>query len=177
MRKVKMYIAASLDGKIATPDGDIKWLEDIPNPNKLDYEYANFLTTIDTTLMGNLSYQKIMSFGIDFPYPDTTNFVFTRQENLAPTEDVTFQTGDIVSFVKDLKTKPGKDIWLIGGAQINSLLFQAKLVDEVWLFVMPIVIGTGIPLFAEMQVEQAMKLMESNAYPTGVVLLKYGLEN
>lgn len=175
MRKVKLYIAMSLDGKIADAEGGVKWLEEIPNPNKLDYEYIHFQSTIDTTLMGHRTYQQIMSFGIDFPYPDTTNFVFTQQENKAPTEDVIFQSGDIVSFVKNLKAQSGKDIWLIGGASINQVLFQAQLIDEIWLFLMPIVVGNGVPLFTNLTMQKQLQLVASKSYPTGVVSLRYVL--
>lgn len=78
MRKVKLYIACSLNGKIAAKDGSVNWLETIPNPDKTDYGYLEFQKTIDTTIQGYSTYKQIIDWGIDFPYKETKNFVFTR---------------------------------------------------------------------------------------------------
>src|SRR5664279_1394932 len=121
MRKIKLYIAVSLDGKIAKPDGDVKWLDKIPNPDHLDYGYSDFLKSIDTTLMGNYTYKQLLGFGIDFPYGGKANYVFTRNTELKEDENVKYISTDPVSFVKDLKSSTGGDIWLIGGGEVNSL--------------------------------------------------------
>ena len=176
-RKVKLYIAISLDGKIAKADGSVGWLEDLPNPDRIDYGYTDFTATIDTTLMGNSTYQMILSFGIDFPYADKTNYVFTRDASLQKDDNVTFISQDIGPFVRELKAKPGKDIWLIGGAQINTLLLNLGLVDELMIFVMPIVLGAGIDLFAEIPKTTYLNLLGSTTYNTGAVELRYEIKN
>ena len=68
----------SLNGKIARPDGSVDWLDSIPNPEKIDYGYGQFIESIDTTLMGNKTYNQLIGWGIDFPYPDKQNFVFSQ---------------------------------------------------------------------------------------------------
>ena len=100
-------MAMSLDGKIAKSDGDVQWLDEIPNPDQLDYGYYNFYATIDTTLMGNKTYQEVLGFGVAFPYPDKQNFVFTRNTVLTKDENVTYISGDIIQFTKNA---PGKVI-------------------------------------------------------------------
>jgi dihydrofolate reductase len=60
-------------------DGRVDWLEAAPNPDQLDYGHADFYGSIDTTLMGNTTYQTVLAFGGEFPYPDKTNYVFSRQ--------------------------------------------------------------------------------------------------
>jgi dihydrofolate reductase len=67
MPKLILYIAISLDGKIARSDGGMDWLENHPNPNGLDYGYADFLAGIGTTIMGRKTYEEILGFGIDWP--------------------------------------------------------------------------------------------------------------
>lgn len=173
MRKIVLYIAISLDGKIARPDGSVDWLDSIPNPDKLDYGYSDFYKSFDTTLQGYNTYQTILNFGIPFPYPDKKNFVFTTKTNLENTEYVDFISGDIVSFIQDLKIEDGKDIWLIGGGKLNTSLFNAGLIDEFQIFVMPIIVGEGIPLFGMLPNETMLRLIGNNAFPNGVVALKY----
>ena len=64
MRKIKLYIAISLNGKIAKANGDVEWLNSIPNPKKNDFGYSEFYKSIDTTIQGHSTYQKILSMGI-----------------------------------------------------------------------------------------------------------------
>jgi len=173
MRKIKLYIAVSLDGKIARPDGSVDWLDAIPNPDKLDYGYSDFYKTFDTTLQGFNTYQAILDFGIPFPYPDKKNYVFTTKSNLEDTEYVNFVSGDIILFIHNLKSGVGKDIWLIGGGSLNTALFNAGLIDEFQIFVMPIVIGVGIPLFDLSPLETMLNLVDCKAYGSGVVQLTY----
>ncbi len=86
---------------------------------KLSHGYNLFQKTIDTTLMGNNTYRMIRGFDVPFPYPDKTNYVFSRSKKNKDTEFVTFITGDIPNFIKQLKREKGQDIWLIGGGQID----------------------------------------------------------
>lgn len=173
MRQLILYIATSLDGKIARSDGSVDWLAQLPNPTHDDYGYADFYARVDTTLQGYTTYRQTLDFEGDFPYPDTTNYVFTRQADKEDTEHVRFIANDIVSFVRQLKEKVGQDIWLIGGGQINTVLLDANLIDTMQIFVMPIVLGSGIPLFAPTAKEAQLTLTETKCYDSGVVELVY----
>ena len=163
----------SLNGKIAQTDGSVHWLEAIPNPLKLDYGYADFYQSVDTTIQGYKTYEQILNWGIPFPYADKKNYVLTRKKKLENTEHVEFISRNPVSFLKNLKAQTGKDIWLIGGGQINTLLFNAHLIDELYVFIMPIVLSSGIELFETLPIEQQLELVETKTYPTGVVELRY----
>jgi dihydrofolate reductase len=173
MRKIVLYIAASLDGYIARPDGSTEWLHDerysLPNE---DYGYSSFLKTIDTTLMGHSTYKVILGFDMPFPYPDKSNYVFSRSATHAAAEHVTFVSDDVVAFVEQLKQQPGKAMWLIGGGQINTLLLNATLIDEIILTYIPIVLGQGIPLFAAGAQETQLQVTNSKSYGNGFVQLK-----
>ena len=175
MRKLKLYIAMSLNGKIAQADGSVEWLENIPNPENHDYGYHQFYDNIGSTIQGFNTYQQILDWGIDFPYAGKENYVFTRKQGLKNTEHVTFINENHVEFTKNLKEKEGKDIWLIGGGQINTLLLDAGLIDELQIFVMPIVLSSGIELFENLPKETSLKLIEENSFTTGAVELKYQL--
>lgn len=178
MRKVILYIAASVDHYIAKTDGDTAWLHspELTLANE-DYGYNQLIESIDTTLMGNSTYEQIMSFDIPFPYPDTQNYVFTRSKDRQDTKHVSFVSKDISSFVQALKAKEGKDIWLIGGGQINSLLINSGLVDELILSIIPIVLGNGIPLFDHTINSCKLNLESTEAYTSGLVQLKYTVGN
>lgn len=173
MRKVKLYIGISLDGRIAKPDGNLDWLHAVSNPQNTDHGYAEFISSIDTTLMGNHTYREVLSFGVEWPYAGKTNYVFTRQANMQDNEQVQFITGDIPGFVSSLKAQEGKDIWLIGGGEVNTLLLNAGLIDEMQVFVMPVVIGKGIAVFEGDVIETHLKLKDVLKYSSGAVRLTY----
>ncbi len=175
MRKVKLYIASSLDGKIAKPDGDVKWLENTPNPEQGDFGYGEFVSGVDTVLMGNKTYQEILGFDMPFPYADKQCYVFTRNTSLTKDEHVQFVSGGIEAFVKGLKSEEGADIWLVGGGQINHTLLEAGLVDELLLFIMPILLGKGIPLINKALPDKYLELKSSKVYAGGALELVYSL--
>jgi len=173
MRKIKLYIACSLNGKIAKKDGDVEWLNKIPNPDNTDHGYAQFYDSVESTIQGYKTYKQILDWGIDFPYKGKKNFVLTRNKNLENTENVEFVTNNHIAFVKDIKKQKGKDIWLIGGGQINTMLWNEKLIDELIVFIMPIVLSEGIDLFESVPEEGMLQLFDSKVYASGVVEMRY----
>ena len=175
-RNVIVFSAMSLDGFIAKPNGAIGWLFDIPNLDQTDHGYHAFYETIDTTVIGRKTYDQIMTSGGNFPYPDKRNFVVTHTQQ-EPTEYVEFITDDIVQFVTTLKHEPGKAIWVVGGGQINTILFQHGLIDMVQLQIFPILLNHGIPLSACDLTEIRLKLIKTEIFPSGVVDVLYEKEH
>lgn len=172
MRKVQLYIAASIDGYIARPDGGIDWLSMVEKKGE-DYGYGEFISSIDITLMGRKTYEEVLGFGGPFPYMDTKNYVFSRQQRQPDDNPVQHIDEDPAAFVKRLKAQPGGNIWLIGGGQLNTVLLNAGLIDEMILSVIPIVLGEGIPLFGGEPKETKWKLEEHTVFDTGLVQLRY----
>ncbi|HKJ40782.1 MAG TPA: dihydrofolate reductase family protein [Sunxiuqinia sp.] len=177
MRKIKLYIAASLNGKIARPDGSVDWLEAIPVPQGSDYGYAEFLDSVDTTIIGNKTYQQLIGWDIPFPYSGKKNYVLTRNQSPGKSDQVEFITSNHLEKIKEIKQQARKDIWLIGGGQVNTLLFNANLIDELLLFVMPVVLPDGIDLFEGAPDFKLLELTNSQTYSTGVVELRYRIKN
>lgn len=172
MRRLSLYIATSLDGFIARADGRVDWLDAIPNPNQLDYGYGPFLASVDTTLMGNNTYQTILGFGSDFPYPDTRNYVFSRSKR-PDAPSIQYVTEDPAAFVRRLKQADGQGIWLIGGGQLNTVLLNAGLIDELIISIAPVVLGVGIPLFGDTAVETHWTRTKTESFETGFVQSTY----
>lgn len=174
MKKLKLYIAASFDHYIARANGDVSWL-DLPEylTEGEDYGRKEFYNSIDTTIMGHTTYKIIKGFNKPFPYPDKTNFVFTQNHDLISNKDVEFITEDIASFVNRLKRQNGKDIFLVGGGQINQILLNYNLIDEIIINIIPIMLGHGVKLFHGVLKEKKLNLVESKHYTNGVLQLKY----
>ena len=172
--KVQLYIAMSLDGKIAKPNDDVSWLDEIPNPDKSDYGYHDFYGGIDIVVMGNSTYRFVQSMDIEYPYNGKTSYVITRDSSLQDNEDVCYVSGDqVLEIIKDLRKSSNKNIWLVGGGEVNTLFSNTNLIDEIILFVMPIIIGDGIPLFGQGLGEKQLILRSSQVYQSGVVELNY----
>jgi dihydrofolate reductase len=172
MRKLILYIAASLDAYIARPDGDTSWLHDERfTVEGEDFGYSTLLQGIDTTLMGHGTYKVILGFDMPFPYADKVNYVFSRSSQPA-TEQVRFVREDVAAFVQRLKQEPGQDIWLIGGGQVNTLLLNAGLIDELIITYVPVILGSGIPLFAAGAQERQLQVLGSKNFPNGFVQLR-----
>ncbi len=168
MRKVVLFIATSLDGFIAGKDGNIDWLF-----TDGDFGYSEFYKSIDTTLMGHNTYKDVLQFGT-FPYPDKRNYVFTRKVREPDKNPVTFITGSVSEFVLGLKNEKGKNIWLVGGGQINSILLNANLIDQMIISIHPIVLGEGIPLFKNEYLSKLQFHLEHHkVFDRGLVQLTY----
>ena len=176
MRRIIVYAAISLNGMIAKKNHDLHWLESIPNPDKTDYGYGKFIKSIDSTIQGYKTYKVVKDKGVSMPTKDLNNYVFTHKQDRPNEEYVTFVSKDHLHFIRELKKQAGKDIWLIGGGQINTFFLNHKLIDELIIFVMPVIIENGIKLFEEIPIDQNLKLLESSTYASGAIQLRYSLK-
>ncbi|OJJ16137.1 hypothetical protein BKI52_35820 [marine bacterium AO1-C] len=178
MKKVKLYIAASLDGFIARKDNTLDWLDALPNPDKTDYGYYAFYDSIDVVLMGRSTYEVIVGFDVDWPYPDAQTFVFSRATEVNITTPKTeLINKDITTYVSQLKQQTGKDIWLAGGGQLVTAFLNASLIDEILVSIAPVILGEGIPLFANIPKETKLQLTDSQSFGSGMVNLSYKVLN
>lgn len=167
MRKLILFIATSLVGRIAGPNGEIDW-----RFTDQDYGYSKFYATIDTVVMGRKTYDVSLSFG-EYPYPGTQAFVFSRTRGGEHDDHATFVSGDISRFVRTLKSQPGRNIWLVGGGEIIRPLLQDDLIDELRIFVHPIVLGAGVPSFPPPLSIKKLNFRECYAFGTGLVCWTY----
>jgi len=178
MPKMVLYIASSLDGYIAKPDGNLDWLTTFPPPQTGDYGYTELLQRIGTILMGRKTYEELLGFEIDWPYTGYETFVVTSNTGLnIQSPDTFLLTSSLSTFIHDLKTTRTKDIWIVGGGQLISELLKEKLIDEMIISLIPKIIGEGIPLFPGPLPESEWILGESEAFSTGLVNLRYEIRH
>ena len=172
MGEVVLYIAASLDGFIATGDGSVDWLNTF-NAEGTDYGYAEFMTNVGATIMGGKTYRQVLTFG-DWHYKDIPSYIVTSQP-LAdhPQEDIRRVDTDFATLIQNIKAETDKDIFFIGGAELTRAFIEQDLIDRYRIFIMPVMLGKGIPLFLELNQVQNVILTATQAHPLGVVELRY----
>jgi dihydrofolate reductase len=169
MRKVVLGVGISLDGYIARPDGALDFLF-MPK----DYSMAPFFKRVDAAVMGRKSYEmglkmgggKISSYGMKC-------YVFSRTLGDIAHEDFAVVTETPKPFIEALKKKKGKDIWLMGGGELTRSFLQDDLVDELYLGVVPTLIGEGIPAFPNGFPQREFALAENKTYSKGLIALRY----
>ena len=143
-----VYIATSLDGFIATPDGGVDWLDEIPNPDQSDFGYGEFISRIDAILMGRNSFEKVLTFGF-WPYKKPVFVLSNRLKNIP--EDLMHTVeivsgNDIKTVVNQLNQRGYHNLYIDGGRTIQSFLAE-DMIDELIITRVPILLGDGIPLF------------------------------
>lgn len=176
MRKIKLYIASSLDSFIAGENGTIDWLF-----SDADYGYAEFYNSIDTIFVGRKTYEQSLTFE-EYPYKGKKVYVFThnaKKQKDKYTSDIEYIDRDIPEFVRGLIQQPvsNRDIWLLGGGEIVSLFLNADLVHEIILSIHPIILGKGIPLFNKIKKLVKLRLVKSSQFESGLVQLHYRVLN
>jgi dihydrofolate reductase len=170
-RKLILYIACSLDGYIAKPNDDLEFLSRVQIDGE-DYGYHEFISNIDTVILGRKTYDWVMSQVDRFPHADKETYVVTRTTK-AQKENITFYTGELRELVMGLKKKPGRHIFCDGGAEIVNELLKEQLFDELIISVIPVLVGDGIRLFKEGRPEQGLDFVSVKSYDTGLVQLHY----
>ena len=142
-----IYIATSLDGFIATSDGSLDWLEEIPYPDKSDFGFTEFLKNVDALVMGRKTFEKVLTFE-SWPY-DKPVFVLSRSRRKVPKElegKVEILQGDPKIVVEQLKKLGHQNLYIDGGITIQNFL-EEDLIDEMIITTVPVLLGDGIPLF------------------------------
>jgi len=174
MGRLILYVATSLDGYIARADGGLDWLDEIPNPGREDHGYHDLLASTGSILVGRTTYEKILGFGIDWPYPDHRTYVVSRAPDYpVSTPHTRVLSSNLIDAVHALKREENKDIWLMGGGILVSSLLGMGAIDYMIISIVPTILGKGIPLFPEGTRESRWRTVGIHHYPTGIVGIKY----
>lgn len=170
-RQVILYIAMSLDGYIAQGEDNLDFLSVVERPGE-DYGYHEFLQSIDTVIWGRKTYDKILSFGIEFPHKDKKCYVLSQTRQGAD-ENVAFYNGDLQTLIATLRNQPGKHIYCDGGAGVVAELLKHALIDRLGISIIPHLVGQGVRLFKDNLPEQALKFKKCISFPSGLVQVWY----
>lgn len=173
MRKIVLFIAMSLDGYIADRDGKVDWLAGQDSSADDGDGYAAFIQNVDTVVMGYNTYRQITTelSPNEWVYEGLTSYVITHRE-LASTENIIFTAKSPCEVVKELRERPGKRIWICGGADIVGQLIKANLIDEYRISIIPAILGGGIRLFGTANYEIKLKLADVHSC-NGITELTY----
>ncbi|MFR3215930.1 MAG: dihydrofolate reductase family protein [Dysgonomonas mossii] len=172
MKKIILYIAASLDQRIAEPDGSLEWLTEFPNPEKTDYGFKKLLASTDIVIMGGRTYREFLNMDIIWPYSRQMTYVVSHH-NWGEKENIKFITENTIETISEFRNQEGKDILLVGGGELTSKLLTSDLIDEMYITYIPVILGKGVPLFPEQSKESQWELTENKIYNLGVMIVKY----
>lgn len=175
MRKVILYMHVSLDGFVATTDGELDWIF-----GKIDDDLnewtVNLLSQVDTHVLGRVNYEAQCGYwptatGELAPLVnEATKVVFASSLSSVDWQNTRLATRGLAEEIAALKEEPGKNIYVSGGAKLAQAASRLGLVDEYHLVVHPIALGTGLPLFAD---RIGLKLLSTRAFETGPVAMVY----
>ena len=168
--KTSVFIAVSLDGFIARSDGSTDWLKNIEYEIGEDYGYEKFFQSVDCFIVGRNTFELSLKFP-EWPYSDKKVFVLTTSNLILP-ESVQEKTKIISSkpedLIQQLSFEGFKHVYIDGGKTIQSFL-SAGLIDELTITTIPILIGSGKPLFGRLNNDIKLQLLENTFYKNGFV--------
>ncbi len=174
MSAVVLYIASSVDGYIADQQGGVGWLAPFEEAGE-DYGYAEFLQRIGALVMGARTYRQVLGFGA-WPYGEMPTYVFSHGPLVQPPGGGIEQySGDPAQLIARISQAVEKDIWLVGGAALVDAFLRADLINELILSIIPVMLGSGIPLFSPGGAQPLLRLEAVRHYAGGVVQLHYHL--
>ncbi len=174
MSKIVLYIATSIDGFIAKPDGNLDWLTHFPNPTNEDYGYNELLCNCESIILGRKTFTEINKFDIEWPYSNHKTYVISHQKNFKINSPNTkLYNGNLKDLIKKIKNNTSKNCWVVGGGKLVESLLNQNLIDEMIISIIPVLLGHGIPLFYESNSESKWELNDVQKYDSGILTLTY----
>lgn len=141
------YIATTIDGYIADEQGNIDFLNDFQT---IDCGYDHFIEKIDTIVMGRKTYEAICAFDIDWPYPNQKTWIVTSHADLKVTDvNVEIWQGDLSTLMSPIQSEQDKSCWILGGGELISSVIALGYMDQLEVYITPVLLGSGIPLFTQ----------------------------
>jgi dihydrofolate reductase len=143
------------------------WMSSIMGKKIMDIKRINF------NIQGSNTYKQVLDFDIPWPYKSKSHIITNQKLKKPKNSDIEFHSGDIKNIVEKIKKTTKKDIWLIGGASLTQSFLKESLIDEMIIFTMPILLGSGISLFGTSGSPIKATLKSSEKYKSGVVQNHY----
>lgn len=164
----KVFIAASLDGYIADARHSIDFLHTFPDPVGEDMGYDSFNRDVDALLMGRRTFETVLGFGIEWPYHKPV-YVWTSSPQIVPSDlhDKVFPIGGPTGAVLDAIQARGHTILYIDGGQAIQSLLQEDRIDEMVITTIPILLGSGVPLFGQLPESLVFTCTQTRTFSNG----------
>jgi dihydrofolate reductase len=170
LRRVRLFIASSLDGYIAGPGNAMDWLF-----TDEDYGYDTFIEDVDVLAMGRRTFEAVLAFG-SWPYDGKRTFVFSRAADPPHDPRVEFTSLSPPAWLDARMAEDGQGVWIVGGGELIRGFLDAYLVDEISVAVHPVILGGGTPLIPPGTHRHTLRLRSSRAYPSGLVMNTYAVQ-
>ena len=154
-KKNTVFIATSLDGFIADSKGGINWLNTVPNPDNNDMGFFSLMNRIDAIVMGKTTFEKVLSFDVEWPYPCPVVVLSTSLKEIPEgyEDKIILTKGTVEEVLLEAHDLGYEKLYIDGGRTIQSFL-QADKIDELIVSKIPILLGGGFPLFTTLESAQ-----------------------
>ena len=172
MQRTIYYAAASVDGFLAKADGDVSWLDPFNSP---ELGYEAFLSRVGAVVLGRKTFEQAQRFG-PWPYPGRLGVVVTGRRSVAGLPDGvrTAALGDLAAVIGALRARSAGLVWIVGGGETAGACLERGLIDELELYVVPVVLGGGIPLFGRGGGSvRSLEMLATRPFSNGVAMLRY----
>jgi len=172
MRRIRYGVAASLDGFIAGPNGEVDWITLDP-----EVDFAEIWAQFDTLLMGRRTYEVAVQRLGEAAFAGITSVVFSRTLKQGQHPKVKVVPELTREWVTSLKAQTGKDLWLMGGSSLFRSFLDCGYVDRIDVMVIPVVLGAGIPMLPPPYSPTKLKLLSNRVYRSGRLSLAYEVQH
>jgi len=187
MRKVILFMHISLDGFVCGPNGELDWAT-MTDDAMGEYMGNDLLKTVDTMFVGRVLFQGFEQYWPSVPMDpnnkpemiafahwmaDTPKIVFSNSLNEVKWKNSRLAKGSPAEEVKKLKSEPGGDIVIFGGASLSTIFAEQDLIDEYRFKLEPVILGSGRSLYKGFPAMRKLKLTHSKSFDSGVVALYY----
>ncbi|HLK29552.1 MAG TPA: dihydrofolate reductase family protein [Puia sp.] len=185
MSNLTLFMHTSLDGFVAGPNGEMDWI----NVDEEIFDYiGNRVDEADTALYGRVTFEMMEAYwptAGDQPnaskhdihhsrwYMNANKFVLSKTLKGEHLKNTTIISDNIATKINELKTKTEKGILIFGSPGASHSLMKENLIDEFWLFINPILLGEGIPVFKNVKDRTKLKLMSHHVFKSGVICVHY----
>lgn len=169
-----VFVAQSLDGYIAGPNGELEWLDAIPNPEKNDMGFVGLMNDIDAIVMGRATFETVLGFDGEWPY---TKHIFVLSNSISEIpeklkEKATLLHGSIEKILDDIHEKGFFNLYIDGGKTIQNFL-KEDLIHELRISTMPLILGGGIPLFHHLPISMKFNHLKTEVFLNQIVQSHY----
>jgi dihydrofolate reductase len=174
MARILGYIAASLDGLIVGADGALDWLYKYDDMDLGEHDYRLFLARMRTVIMGRGTYDFIAKDPSPWAYGDKRVIVVTSKSLDDPKGPLETRS-DVDALILELRNLDDGDVWMLGGGQLQMAFMERGALDEIEIYVIPEILGAGLPLFPLTGFRASPELISASAIHKGCVRLHYRL--